>query len=93
MNISSTLKSLFTPAQKAPAAPKPKQPSQDELRRAALEKLITMQRDYYQAHPEALKQQHKPGMGDYAFWANPASYHRMADKSFWANPNSYNHGD
>jgi hypothetical protein len=31
----------------------------------------------------------KPGMGDHAFWSNPASYHRMADRDFWANPNSY----
>lgn len=89
MNISSSLKTLFTPAKKAPAAPKPKKV---DPMTEALKKAIIAEHDYYQAHPEAARR-HQPGMGDYAFWSNPASYRRFADQSFWANPSSYNHGN
>jgi hypothetical protein len=35
------------------------------------------------------KPQPQLGMGDHAFWSNPASYWKMADASFWRNSDSY----
>lgn len=77
----------------APTAPKKAKPARPVSKKT--EAKVQLLVDAYKRAEarQALegKQPNKPqlGMGDHAFWANPASYHRMADRDFWANPNSY----
>jgi hypothetical protein len=86
MKIAS-LKTLFAPSKKAPTTPKPKPEAQPVgMTRDLYVKWILAQQEYVKQHPDY---QRRLGMGDHAFWANPASYQRFADHAFWANPDSY----
>ena len=83
-----------TPAPAAPQKAAPAKPARPVSKKTEAKVQLLM--DAYKKSAEAqqalgAKQPNKQqlGMGDHAFWANPASYHRMADFDFWANPNSY----